>query len=393
MSTQFSLPAMPPIVAEARAVKGRGTVWQIPHRFDSEARERSADGWESVVGEPDGVLAGHAACQAHDSHGVEHQSVTQVIREKAKSILAKNESPDIAFDRSINPYRGCEHGCIYCYARPTHAYVGMSPGLDFETRIIAKVNAAERLRQELSKKGYRPAVVSIGSVTDAYQPVERQLRITRGVLEVLQEFRHPMALITKSAGILRDIDILAEMAQAQLCSVYITITTLDPSLARILEPRAASPQRRLQVVRALAERGIPVGVSLSPMIPFINDPEIEKILESAAGAGASTAFCIPIRLPWEVNPLFQDWLGRHFPDRSERVMARIRDLRGGRDNDANFGSRMTGEGVWADLLAQRMVRACRQYGLNRERLPLETALFRVPTQVDEVQQPVQASLF
>lgn len=389
MSAQFPLLAVPPVSADPGSVKGRGTIWQIAHRFDSEVRERVCDGWAAVETV--------SACGGAPAKGEPKTPVsvmtTEVIREKAKSILAKNDSPDIAFDRSINPYRGCEHGCIYCYARPTHAYLGLSPGLDFENRIVAKVNAAERLRYELSKKNYRPAMVSIGSATDAYQPIERQLRITRQVLEVLQEFRHPFSIITKSAGILRDADILSAMAAKGLCSVYITVTTLDSGLSRILEPRAASPQRRLDAVRCLAEQGIPVGVSLSPMIPFINEPEIEQIIEAAASAGACAAFCIPIRLPWEVSPLFKHWLSGHFPDRAERVMARIRDLRGGEENDAEFDRRMTGEGVWADLLQQRMTRACRQFGLSRERLPLDTALFRVPLSQPTVIQPVQGSLF
>jgi len=299
-----------------------------------------------------------------------------VVEERVRSILSRNDSPDVGFDLSINPYRGCEHGCIYCYARPTHSYLGLSPGLDFETHIVGKVNAAQRLRQALSKPGYRPVALNIGSVTDAYQPAERQLRITRSLIEVLAEFRHPFSIITKSAGIMRDIDLLAPLAVQGLVAVYLSVTTMDPALARVLEPRAASPLRRLEAMSALTQAGIPVGVSVSPVIPFLNEPDLEGVVAAAAAAGARTGFSIPLRLPWEVAPLFEQWLSSHFPDRASRVMARLRDMRGGKINDARFGHRMRGEGVWAELLRQRFAAACRRHGLRQQRIPLDDRRFQ-----------------
>ncbi len=346
-----------------QVIKGRGSAWAIAHRFEQDRREAVDDGW--------GTLDQQVAEQSLPPQ-------TQVVEELARSILSSNQSPDIVFDLSINPYRGCEHGCIYCFARPTHSYLNLSPGLDFETRLVAKINAAERLRAELSRPGYEPRLLCIGTATDAYQPVERRLGITRRIIEVLAEHRHPFSLVTKSAGVERDLDLIAPMAAQGLAAVYVSITTLDPVLARILEPRAAAPHRRLTTLRTLAEAGVPVGVSVSPLIPFINEPELERILEQAAEAGARSAFSIPLRLPWEVKPLFQDWLQQHFPERAGRVMARLRDLRSGRDNDPRFGSRMRGEGLWADLLQQRMRKACARLGLNRERTPLDLTLFMRP---------------
>lgn len=357
--------------------KGRGTDWAIGHRFERDSREACDDGWGSL--EQD-------AAEQRLAPG------TQVIEQRVGSILSGNDSPDIGFDLSINPYRGCEHGCIYCYARPTHSYLNLSPGLDFETRIVAKVNAAERLREALASRAYEPALINIGSATDAYQPAERRLGITRAVVEVLASCAHPFAIVTKSAGVERDLDLIAPMAQARRAAVYVSLTTLDPALARIMEPRAASPQRRLRTIRTLADAGVPVGVSVSPVIPFVNEPEIERILEAAAAAGARAAFSIVLRLPWEVNPLFQDWLQRHFPERAARVMARIRELRGGRDNDARFGTRMTGQGVWAELLRQRLHKACARLGLNRQRIELDTTGFRPPGG-GAAGEPLQRSLF
>lgn len=341
--------------------KGRGTVWALEHRFSRDQRESFDDGWGTLE-------------QAAREELLAPQ--TQVIEERVKSILAGNDSPDIGFDLSINPYRGCEHGCIYCYARPTHSYLNLSPGLDFETRIVAKVNAAERLRAAFAQRSYEPLLLNIGSATDAYQPAERRLGITRQVIQVLAEHNHPFSLITKSSGVERDIDLIAPMAARRLAAVYVSITTLDPALARILEPRAASPERRLRTLATLAAAGIPVGVSVSPVIPFVNEPELERILEAARNAGARSAFSIVLRLPWEVNPLFQNWLQQHFPDRADRVMARVRDMRGGKDNDARFGSRMTGQGVWAQLLRQRFHKACARLGLNRAREELDLTQFR-----------------
>lgn len=362
-SARTRIAAAQPALVPLDSIKGRGTATAMPHRFEQREREQYDDGW--------GTLEQSAA--------EEHlPPATQVIEEHAKKIVSANQSPDISFDYSINPYRGCEHGCIYCFARPTHSYLNLSPGLDFETRIVAKVNAAERLRETLAGARYEPRSLVLGTATDAYQPVERHLGITRRVVEVLAETHHPFSVVTKSSGIERELDLIAPMAAQGLVSVYLSVTTLDNDLARILEPRAAAPARRLRTIRTLTQAGVPVGVSVSPIIPFINEPELERILEAAAEAGASSAFSIPVRLPWEVNPLFQDWLQRHFPDRADRVMARIRDMRGGKDNDARFGTRMTGEGIWADLLRARLRRACSRLGLGTERRPVQLALFAPP---------------
>ena len=358
-------------------VKGRGTAWSLAHRFSSDSRQPHDDGWGTL------------------DQAVHEQVLppaTQVLEERVKTILASNDSPDISFDLSINPYRGCEHGCIYCYARPTHSYLNLSPGLDFETRIVAKVNAAQRLREAFAAKHYMPLLLNIGSATDAYQPAERKLRITRSVIEVLSEHHHPFSLITKSAGVERDLDLIAPMAQRNLAAVYVSITTLDAALARVMEPRAASPERRLATIRRLTQAGVPVGVSVSPVIPFLNEPELERILAAAQGAGATSAFSIVIRLPWEVNPLFQQWLAQHFPDRAARVMARIREMRGGADNNSQFGERMTGSGVWAQLLRQRFQKASARLGLQRQRVELDLTQF-VRGGCAAVQAPAQRCLF
>jgi DNA repair photolyase len=354
-------------------IKGRGTVWALEHRFSREHAEAFDDGWGTLE-------------QAAREEQLPPQ--TQVLEEQVKSILAGNDSPDIGFDLSINPYRGCEHGCIYCYARPTHSYLNLSPGVDFETKIVAKVNAAQRLRETFARSSYVPMSLNIGSATDAYQPVERRLRITRSIIEVMSECSHAFSLITKSAGVERDLDLIAPMAARRLAAVYVSITTLDPQLARVMEPRAASPQRRLDTIAALARAGVPVGVSVSPVIPFLNLHELERILEAARDAGARCAFSIVLRLPWEVSPLFQQWLQQHFPDRAARVMARVREMRGGRDNDARFGTRMTGTSVWAQLIRQRFDKAVTRLGLNRERVELDLTQFRRPSS-----QPGQAALF
>jgi DNA repair photolyase len=356
-----------------KAPKGRGTAWALPHRFSSTLPEPFDDGWGTQQRE-----AGEDATAPP----------TQVTDEQVRSILSPNDSPDIGFDLSINPYRGCEHGCVYCYARPTHSYLNLSPGIDFETRIVAKVNAAERLREAFAHKGYQPKMLNLGSVTDAYQPAERRLRITRAVVEVLAEHRHAFSVITKSALVERDLDLIAPLAAERLVATYVSITTLDPGLARVLEPRAATPLRRLRTIETLARAGVPVGVSVSPVIPFVNEPELERILDAAAAAGASRAFSVVLRLPWEVNPLFQQWLEQHFPERAARVMARVREMRGGRDYDARFGLRMTGQGVWAELLRQRFDKACARLGLNRERIELDLTRFRRPAA-----NSAQASLF
>ena len=342
------------------AIKGRGTASRMAHRFASDARAGFDDGWGAVE-DPAGASAMAPA--------------TVVSAELAKSAITRNNSPDIHFDYGLNPYRGCEHGCIYCYARPTHSYLNLSPGLDFETRIIAKTNLAQVLSRELQAPGYAPRQIVIGSATDAYQPAEREWRVTRAVLEVLHACQHPLAIVTKGSGVERDLDLLTPMAAHKLCAVYVTITTLDARLARILEPRAAAPYRRLKTIEVLARAGIPVGVSVAPQIPFINE-DMEQVLEAASRAGAGSAFYTVMRLPWELNALFQEWLAQHYPDRAARVMARIREMRGGKDYDAAFATRMKGSGVWADLIAQRFQKTCARLGLNRQRVEMDETLFR-----------------
>jgi DNA repair photolyase len=304
---------------------------------------------------------------------------TEVVFETARSIISRNTSPDVPFDQSINPYRGCEHACIYCFARPTHAYWDMSPGLDFETRLIAKSNAAGKLREELDRPGYRVSPIALGMNTDAYQPLEREQKITRQILEVLAEYRHPVSIITKGALILRDLDVLSGLASEGLCSVRVSLTTLSNDLKRRMEPRTAAPATRLKMIRQLSSAGIPTGIILGPVIPFINDHEIEAILDAAAEAGATRASWIMLRLPHELDELFQDWLHRHFPQRAEHVMNRMRDLRGGKSYDGAFGRRMTGSGPYSDLIRQRFSKKARRLGLNlNEESPLRRDLFRRP---------------
>lgn len=334
---------LPPRPLAAR--KGRGAVTNIQGRYEVDQREHFEDGWDGESDEPRAFK-------------------TQVTDEFAKSILTRNGSPDVPFNVSLNPYRGCEHGCIYCFARPTHSYLGLSPGLDFESRLFAKVNAPELLRRELAHPSYVPEHIAVGVNTDAYQPCERQLGITRKVLEILSECNHPVGLITKSSLIERDIDLLAPMASKRLACAAITLTTLDPDISRTLEPRAAAPARRLRAIRTLSEAGIPVSVSVAPIIPFVTEPEIEKILEAARDAGAVGAHYVVLRLPWEVNPLFHEWLQAHFPERAARVMNRVREMRGGKDYDSDFSTRMKGEGVWADLIHQRFHKTLKRLGMD-----------------------------
>jgi DNA repair photolyase len=328
-----------------KAQKGRGAVSNMQGRYEVNAREAYDDGWEREEEEA-------APWKTH------------VTDEYCKSILSRNASPDLPFSVSLNPYRGCEHGCIYCFARPTHSYLGLSPGMDFESKIFAKVNAPEMLRGELAKPGYEPQSIALGVNTDAYQPCERERKLTRRVLEVLQECQHPVGLITKSSLIERDIDILSAMAAKHQAGVAITLTTLDPAISRTLEPRAAAPARRLRTIRTLTDAGIPVAVSIAPIIPFITEPDIERILEAVKEAGAISAHYTVLRLPWEVAPLFHQWLEAHFPERAQRVMNRIREMRGGKDYDSNFATRMKGEGVWAELIRQRMKIASERLGLT-----------------------------
>lgn len=340
--------------------KGRGTMTQVLHRFERAEREALAN---DQAGWPD------------EDDGDAPASPTTVTPEQARSILSRNDSPDIPFTWSINPYRGCEHGCIYCYARPTHSYLNLSPGLDFETQLMAKVNAAALLRRELGLASHVVSPINIGSATDAYQPVERQWRITRAVLEVLHACQHPYTIVTKSSLVERDLDILAMAGARGQAYVMVSITTLDGELCRKLEPRAASPQRRLQTVRRLAQAGVPVGVNVAPIIPFLNEPEIEQIIEAAALAGAQAIHYTVVRLPWEVKPLFVEWLGHHVPDKAARIMARVRELRGGKDYDADFSLRMKGEGVWAQLIAQRVRKAAARHGLGRLAPALDVSRF------------------
>jgi DNA repair photolyase len=341
--------------------KGRGAGINPEGRFEKVARDAFDDGWE---------------CREEELPPLK----THVTVEHVKSIIARNDSPDIPFTQSINPYQGCEHGCIYCYARPTHAYRNLSPGIDFETRLFAKVNAAERLREELSKPGYRCEVISLGANTDPYQPIEKEHRITRGILEVCAEFNQPVGIVTKNAMVERDLDILASMAARNLAAVHISCNNLDHDLARRLEPRCSAPARRLQAMKKVSEAGVPVGVLVAPVIPFLTDHQIEPVLEAAWENGARQAGYVLMRLPWDVKDLFKDWLERHYPLKAKHVMSRVHEMRGGRDNDPRFGSRMRGEGELAQLLAQRFRNACGRLGFNagaRNR-DLDTTQFRAP---------------
>ena len=341
--------------------KGRGAVGNPEGRFETTRLAPGDYGW--ALG---------------DEEDAPPPLQTTVTPEKTRTILSRNDSPDISFDRSINPYKGCEHGCVYCFARPTHSYLGLSPGLDFETKIFSKPDAAKLLREELRRPGYRCEVIALGANTDPYQPVERDLKITRSILEVLLEHGHPVGIVTKGSLVLRDIDLLAAMAARRLATVMISITTLDRSLARRMEPRAASPERRLGTLRALSEAGIPVGVLSSPMIPGLNDAELERILEAAASAGARTAGYVILRLPHELQSIFAEWLEAHYPMRAAHVLNLVRETRGGKLYDSEFGQRMKGTGPYADLLRRRFETACRRLGLSRNRMDLDTTQFRVP---------------
>jgi DNA repair photolyase len=352
--------ALPPL-----ARRGRGAGLNPPVRFERTAREAFDDGWGTL----EAAFADLPPLP------------TTLTPDRAKSALAWNDSPDIGFDRAVNPYRGCEHGCVYCYARPSHAYLGLSPGLDFETRLLFKPEVAALLEKELRKPGYVAKPIALGSNTDPYQPVERTLKLTRQVLEVLDRFDHPVTIVTKSAGVLRDMDILAGMAQRNLVRVCLSVTTLDARLARIMEPRAAAPERRLAAIRHLSEAGIPAAVLAAPMIPGVNDAELETILERAAAAGATSGGYVLLRLPHEIKQLFEDWLTRHMPDRAARVLSLIRQTRGGALYDSRFGVRQKGTGAYADLLAQRFAVAARRLNLERRgggTAALDCSRFRVP---------------
>ena len=346
--------------------KGRGALSNETSRYDTEKRIRTTDGWEAEV-----------AAAAEDDDVLPPLRTT-LTRDATRTILARNSSPDIPFDRSINPYRGCEHGCIYCFARPTHAYLGLSPGLDFETKILFKPEAAKLLAAELAAPKYRCDVIAMGTNTDPYQPVERELKVTRQILRVLSDFNNPVGIVTKGHLVTRDIDILGDMARRNLAEVFVSVTTLDRDLARVMEPRAATPQRRLDAIRALATAGVPVGVMTSPMIPGLNDHEMESILEAAMDAGATRAGYIVLRLPLEIKELFEEWLRANRPDRAERVLSLIRQIRGGELYQAEFGTRMKGEGPIAQLLSARFKAATKRLGLNGMRYRLDTTAFHVP---------------
>ena len=350
--------------------KGRGAASNDTGRFEAEKRVGFDDGWGLADAEPLPLT-------------------TTLSIDATRTIIARNESPDIGFDRSINPYRGCEHGCIYCYARPSHAYLGLSPGLDFESRLFYKPQAAALLAAELRKKGYACRPIALGSNTDPYQPVVRRLGVTRSILEVLRDFRHPVTIVSKSALIRRDLDILSEMAKDRLAIVTISVTTLDRALARVMEPRAATPERRLETIAALADAGVPTGVLSAPMIPALNDSEMEQILERARAAGATSAGYTLLRLPLELKALFREWLETHFPDKAAHVLSLVAQAHGGRLYDSAWSKRMTGAGPYADMLRVRFDRACRKLGFNQRTTdPLDVTLFHPPPQTGD-----QLSLF
>ncbi|MEN5083604.1 PA0069 family radical SAM protein [Bosea sp. TWI1241] len=348
--------------------RGRGATLNPGGRFESEQRQEADDGWGSLGELP--------------------PFETEVTVEKARTIITRNDSPDISFDRSINPYRGCEHGCVYCFARPSHAYLGLSPGLDFESKLTAKPDAAALLEKELSAAGYQPRTMAIGTNTDAYQPIERKLRIMRGILEVLSRFNHPVGIVTKSALVQRDIDILAPMAAKGLVKVALSVTTLDPKVARTMEPRAAAPAKRLETIRKLSEAGIPVTVLVAPIIPAINEHEIERILDSARAAGAREAGYVLLRLPLEVKELVHDWLLTHHPDKLRHVVSLIRSTRDGKDYDAAWGQRQVGTGPYAWMIGRRFEMAAERLGFNTSRQRLRTDLFLRPER-----EKAQLSLF
>ncbi len=371
-------------------LKGRGAASYVPGRYEKTATEAEDDGWGSVyaaaLGEAvdeqadgDDVADAREARATHAVAPTAPRLQTHITEERARSIVSRNQSPDIPFSQSLNPYRGCEHGCVYCFARPSHAYLDLSPGLDFETKLYAKTNAAELLRKELARKGYRCSPISLGINTDAYQPIERRYRITRELLEVFAECRHPVSLITKSALIQRDLDILVPMAKQGLVTVYVSITSLDNTLSSKLEPRAAAPHTRLKTVQALHEAGIPVGTMVAPIIPMITDRELEQILEAAYAHGARAAGYVLLRLPHELKQVWREWLSLHYPERATHVMSLVQQMRGGKDYDSAYGTRMRGEGPFADLIAMRFAKAYKKIGFGR--LPaLDTSKFLPPLQ-------------
>ncbi len=356
--------------------KGRGAVSNRSGRYEAHARERVDDGWSPPARSP---------VEPEDE---EPRLRTTVAIDASRTVIARNQSPDVPFDRSINPYRGCEHGCVYCFARPTHAWLGLSPGLDFETRLLAKPDAPALLRRELARKGYDCAPIALGTNTDPYQPIERDRRITRGILEVLEEHDHPVMIVTKSDLVVRDLDILGRMASRGLAKVGVSVTTLDGTLARTLEPRAPRPDKRLAAIRACVDAGVPASVLVAPVIPAINDHEIEPILEAAVAAGAESATWVMLRLPLEIAALVEEFLRAHFPDRADRVLSLVRQTRNGELYRAEWGTRMRGEGPYAQMLAQRFRAACRRLGLARRTAALDTSRFKAPARAG-----AQLSLF
>jgi DNA repair photolyase len=338
--------------------RGRGTLSNASGRYEPIARIAFDDGWQSLEELP--------------------PFRTTVSVDSSRKVITRNSSPDISFDRSINPYRGCEHGCVYCFARPTHAYLGLSAGLDFESKLFVKPDAPALLEKELSAPNYQPRTIAIGTNTDPYQPIERQYQVMRGILEVLERAGHPVGIVTKSALILRDLDVIARMAERNLVKVAISVTTLDAGLARTMEPRAATPARRLEALRQLSAAGVPTSVMVAPVIPAINDADIERILDAAAMAGVRGAGYVMLRLPLELRDLFVEWLNAHYPDRTQHVMKLIRDMRGGKDYDASFGRRMTGSGPYAWMIGRRFETACERLGLNKARAALTVAQFSPP---------------
>ena len=352
------------ITADPRRLHGRGALSNASGRFEKQTRVLVDDGWREDD-EPASSLK------------------TEILRDTSRTIITRNNSPDISFSQSINPYQGCEHGCIYCFARPTHAYLGLSPGADFESKIFAKPNAAELLRRELSSPKYIPKVIAIGTNTDPYQPVERRLRIMRSILEVLYEFRHPVGIVTKSTLILRDLDILAPMAELGLAKVALSVTTLDRKLAREMEPRASTPPRRLQAIRELTEAGVPAGLMFAPVIPALNDEELESVLGEAAQVGAKSAGYVLLRLPLEIKDLFREWLEANEPGRAKHVMSLIRSMRGGKDYDSQWHTRMKGTGPYAEMIAKRFHLAVKKLGLNKGSRSLDLSQFRRPAQAGE----------
>jgi DNA repair photolyase len=350
---------------DTRRLHGRGAVSNAVGRFEKQTRFLIDDGWNEPGDEPLPALK------------------TEVIRDSTRTIIARNTSPDISFNQSINPYRGCEHGCIYCFARPTHAYLGMSPGIDFETRLFAKPNAAELLRKELSAPGYKPQVIALGTNTDPYQPIERKMRITRSILEVLAEFKNPVGIVTKSPLVLRDLDILAPMAAAGLAKAAISVTTLDRRLARVMEPRAGTPPRRLNAIKELNAAGVPTAVMFAPCIPALNDSELESVLHAAKDMGARSAGYVLLRLPLEIKDLFREWLEANVPDKAKHVMSLVRSMRGGKDYDSAWHERMRGKGPYADMIAHRFHLAIKKLGFNTDHRPMDTTQFARPVQVGD----------